>query len=41
MFLDPAAQEAVKRRVAALESATGVEAVAAVVARADSYPEIP
>ncbi|HXF67731.1 MAG TPA: TPM domain-containing protein [Burkholderiales bacterium] len=41
MFLDPAAQEAVKRRVAALESATGVEAVAAVVARADCYPEIP
>jgi putative membrane protein len=40
-FLDAAAQTAVKQRVAALERATGVEAVAAVIARADSYPEIP
>jgi putative membrane protein len=40
-FLDAAAQAAVKQRVAALERATGVEAVAAVIARADSYPEIP
>jgi putative membrane protein len=41
MFLDAAAETAVKERVAALERATGVEGVAAVVARADSYPEIP
>jgi putative membrane protein len=40
-FLDTAAAAAVKERVAALERATGVEAVAAVIARADSYPEIP
>jgi len=31
----------IKRRVAALEAATGAEVVTAVVARADSYPEIP
>ena len=41
MFLDAAAERAVKDRVAALERATGVEVVAAVIARADSYPEIP
>ena len=41
MFLDPAAESAVKERVAAVERATGVEVVAAVVARSDSYPEIP
>jgi putative membrane protein len=40
-LLDPGAEAAVKQRVAALESATGVELVAAVIARADSYPEIP
>jgi putative membrane protein len=39
--LDSAAAAAVRQRVAALESATGVELVAAVIARADSYPEIP
>ena len=41
MFLDAAAESAVKDRVAALERASGVEVVAAVIARADSYPEIP
>lgn len=41
MFLDPAAESAVKQRVATLERVTGVEVVAAVVARSDSYPEIP
>ena len=41
MFLDTSAESAVKQRVAALESATGVEVVVAVIARADSYPEIP
>jgi len=40
-FLDTQAESAVKRRVTALESTTGVEVVAAVIARADSYPEIP
>ena len=40
-FLDAAAETAVKQRVAALERATGVEVVVAVIARADSYPEIP
>jgi putative membrane protein len=40
-LLDPEAQAAVRERVAALESATGVELVAAVIPRADSYPEIP
>lgn len=41
MFLDAAAETAVKQRIAALEAATGVEAVTAVIARADSYPEVP
>src|SRR5262247_582786 len=41
MFLDAAAEAAVKQRVTALERATGVEVVAAIIARADSYPEIP
>lgn len=41
MFLDPAAETAVQQRVTGLEAATGVEAVTAVIARADSYPEIP
>ncbi len=40
-LLDSGAGAAVSQRVAALERATGVELVAAVVARADSYPEIP
>jgi putative membrane protein len=40
-FLDAAAEAAVKQRVGALERATGVEVVAAVIARADSYPEVP
>ena len=41
MFLDAAAETEVKQRIASLEAATGVEAVTAVIARADSYPEIP
>jgi putative membrane protein len=41
VFLDAAADSAVKQRIAALESSTGVEVVAAVIARADDYPEIP
>jgi putative membrane protein len=41
LFLDPAAAEAVKARVAGLEAASGVEVVTAVIARADSYPEVP
>jgi putative membrane protein len=40
-LLDAEAEAAIRRRVAALEAATGVEAVSAVIARADSYPEIP
>jgi putative membrane protein len=40
-LLDARSAAAVRQRVAALESATGVELVAAVVARSDSYPEIP
>jgi putative membrane protein len=39
--LDAQAEAAVRQRVATLERATGVEVVAAVIARADSYPEIP
>jgi putative membrane protein len=41
LILDPAAAERVRARVASLESARGVEVVTAVVARADSYPEVP
>jgi putative membrane protein len=41
VFLDAAADNAVKQRIAALESSTGVEVVAAVIARADDYPEVP
>jgi putative membrane protein len=41
MFLDPAAADAVRARVAGLEAASGVEVVTAVIARADSYPEVP
>ncbi|HET9404431.1 MAG TPA: hypothetical protein VFO57_07615 [Burkholderiales bacterium] len=40
-LLDAQAEFELKQRVAALESATGVEAVVSVIARADSYPEIP
>lgn len=40
-LLDAQSETAVKQRVAALEAATGVETVIAVIARADSYPEIP
>ena len=39
--LEPAAAEKIRARVADLESALGVEVVTAVVARADSYPEVP
>lgn len=41
LFLDPAATERVRARVASLEAARGVEVVTAVTARADSYPEVP
>jgi putative membrane protein len=41
MFLDAEAEAAVRQRIASLERTTGVEVVAAVIARADSYPEIP
>lgn len=40
-LLDAQAEIELKQRIAALESATGVEAVVSVIARADSYPEIP
>ena len=40
-FLDSGAEAAVRQRAAAVEKVTGVEVVAAVTARADSYPEIP
>lgn len=41
LFLDATAAEAVAARVATLEAARGVEVVTAVIARADSYPEVP
>lgn len=41
MFLDPATADAVSARVAGIEAASGVEVVTAVIARADSYPEVP
>jgi len=41
VFLDTSAEAAIRHRAAAVEKATGVEVVAAVIARADSYPEIP
>jgi putative membrane protein len=41
VFLDAQAETAIRQRVADLERATGVEVVAAVIARADSYPELP
>lgn len=41
MFLDAEAEAAVRHRVASLERTAGVEVIAAVIARADSYPEIP
>jgi putative membrane protein len=40
-LLDAQAEIELKQRIAALESTTGVEAVVSVIARADSYPEIP
>jgi len=40
-FLDAQGEAAVRRRISELETATGVEAVTAVVDRADSYPEVP
>lgn len=40
-FLDRADAEAVSARVASLEAMRGVEVVTAVIARADSYPEVP
>lgn len=40
-FLDAPAETAIRQRIAALERATGVEVVAAVIARADFYPEVP
>ena len=40
-ILEPAAEEDVRARVARLEKARGVEVVTAVIARADSYPEVP
>jgi len=41
VFLDRAAEAAVTQRVSSLERSTGVEVIAAVIARADAYPEIP
>jgi len=41
MFLDPAAADAISARVAGIDAASGVEVVTAVIARADSYPEVP
>lgn len=41
LFLDPAAAQSVRARVASLEAARGVEVVTAVISRADSYPEVP
>lgn len=38
---DAQAEAAVQKRVTGLEAATGIEVVSAVIARADSYPEIP
>jgi putative membrane protein len=40
-LLDAQSEAAVRQRIAAFEAATGVEAVTAVIARADSYPEVP
>ena len=40
-FLDAREASEVRERVARLEAATGIESVTAVIARADSYPEIP
>ena len=41
MFLEAADEEKVRARAARLEAARGVEVVVAVIARADSYPEVP
>ena len=40
-FLDATNEEEVRARAARLEAARGVEVVVAVIARADSYPEVP
>jgi putative membrane protein len=40
-FLDTQAEAVIRQRVAALENAAGIEVATAVIARADSYPEIP
>jgi len=40
-LLEAGTESAIRQRVAALEAATGAEVVAAVIARADAYPEIP
>src|SRR5215470_13799583 len=41
MLLQPAESDAIDRRVAILEARTGVQVVAAVVPRSDSYVELP
>jgi len=41
MHLTPEESAEVERRIAALEARTGVQVVAAVVARSDHYPELP
>lgn len=40
-FLDATNEEEVRARAARLEAARGVEVVVAIIARADSYPEVP
>jgi putative membrane protein len=41
MALQPAVSDAIDRRVAAVEARTGVQVVAAIVPRSDSYVELP
>ena len=41
LFLNQAEIAAVDARIAAIEAATGVEVVAAVIGKADAYPELP
>lgn len=41
LFLAPAHAETVRARVMGLEAARGVEVVTALIARSDSYPEVP
>lgn len=41
MFLNRADIESIDARIAAIEAATGVEIVAAVIGKADAYPELP